>query len=418
MVTNGNVAAEPRSGRLTDHISLGVLAGVFHRDLVDDVLLATARVEKRSRRLPAHVMVYFVLAMWLFFEDDYEEVMTKLTAGLRLLGSWRDGWDVPTAGGITHARKRLGEEPLRVLFERAAAPVSHPGVKGAWLGGRRLMAIDGFSLDVPDSPANLEEFGKIQTGPKAGAYPKVSVVGLAECGTRAFIAAELGAARTAETVLARGVLGWLEPDMLLIADRNFYGYDLWRRAAETGADLLWRVKSTLVLPVLDTYPDGSYRSVVFASSASRGQRKTLLDTARTTTDLDPDEATAVRVIEYEVPDRDGNGTGELICLLTTILDYTDTPAPLLAAAYHERWQIEIGIGEMKTSQRGPGRILRSRTPDLIRQEIWALLLTHYAIRKIMTDAAEEADIDPDRLSFINALRVIRRQITRPADFPP
>jgi Insertion element 4 transposase N-terminal/Transposase DDE domain len=405
------------AGRLTDHISLGVLTGFIHHDLVDGILAETGRAEKRSRKLPARVVVYFTLAMCLFFDDDYEEVMERLVAGLRVFGWWR-GWEIPTAGGITHARKRLGEEPLRLLFERAAAPIAHPGLAGAFLSGRRLMAVDGFSLDVPDTPANREEFGKLQDGPKASAYPKVQVLGLAECGSRAFVAAALAGCRAGETTLARQVLGRLEPGMLLIADRNFYGYELWRTAAETGADLLWRVKANLSLPVLGAFPDGSYRSVVLAHGLSASRRRHLVTAARRGEELDPAEAMAVRVVEYEIPDREGDGKGEVVCLVTTVLDPTDIPAPYLAAAYHERWQEEIGIGELKTSQRGNGRVLRSKTPELVRQEVWAMLLTHHAVRRVIAAAAEEADVDPDRLSFIRALRVIRRQITGPADFSP
>lgn len=411
----GGLCGGPVTGRLTDHISLGVLTGFFHHDLVDEVLAETGRVEKRSRKLPARVMVYFTLAMCLFFDDDYQEVMEKLVAGLRVFGSWRD-WEIPTSSGVTHARKRLGEEPLRVLFERAATPIAHPGLTGAFLSGRRLMAIDGFSLDVPDTPDNRAEFGTIQDGPKGGAYPKIQVLGLTECGSRAFCAAALGSSRTGETTLAREVLDGLEPGMLLLADRNFYGYDLWRAAADTGADLLWRVKATLSLPVLEAFPDGSYRSVILAGGLVASRRRHLLDTARHGGGLDPAEAMIVRVVEYEIPDRDGSG--EVICLITTVLDPTDIPAPYLAAAYHERWQEEIGIGELKSSQRGNGRILRSKSPKMVRQEVWALLLTHHAIRRVIANAAEETDIDPDRLSFIRALRVIRRQITGPADFSP
>jgi hypothetical protein len=403
------------AGRLTDHISLGVLAGTFNHDLIDEILAETGRVEKRKRKLPARVMVYFTLAMCLFSDDDYEEVMEKLASGLRAFGAWHD-WEVPTAGGITHARARLGEAPVRTLFERAATPLAHPGLPDAFLAGRRLMAIDGFTLDVPDTAGNQEAFGKPTDGPKAGAYPKIQVLGLLECGSRAFLAAALGGCRDGETTLARQVLPRLESGMLLLADRNFYGYDLWRTAAETGADLLWRVKASLALPVLDALPDGSYRSVVFAPSLSSFRRNALVTAARAGAPLDPGWAMAVRVVEYEIPNRDG--AHETICLITTLTDPTDAPAPILAAAYHERWAEETGIGEVKTTLRGPGGILRSKTPEMVRQETWAMLLTHHAIRKVMVDAAEEADIDPDRLSFIRTLRIIRRQITGPADFSP
>lgn len=285
--------------------------------------------------------------------------------------------------------------------------------------GRRLVAIDGTSFDVPENDDNLAAFGRAGVGPNASAYPKISVVGLVECGTHAVIAARLGACRTAETTLAADLLTDLQPGMLLLADRNFYGYPLWKQALTTGADLLWRVKANLHLPVLAALPDGSYRSVLIRPRITgRKQRADLLAAAKAGADLPADDAIAVRVIEYDIPDRTGSGTSEIICLITSVLDPYDIPAVDLAAAYHERWEEENVFDEIKTHLRGPGRVLRSKKPDLVRQEIWALLLTHYAIRKIMTEAADEADIDPDRLSFLRSLRVIRRQVTSPAAFPP
>jgi hypothetical protein len=403
---------------LTDKISLGVLAEVVSRDLIEDVLAATGRREKRKRLLPAHVMVRFCQAMCLFYEDDYEEVMNKLVESLRDMNSWSDDWDTPTTSAITQARQRLGFEPLRELFDRCAVPVAESGIKGAWLRGRRLMAIDGFMLDVADTPENVREFGRSSNGAQRSAFPQARVVALGECGSHAIVGAALGGCRNGEQALAQRLLGWLESNMLVIADRNFYGFDLWRQYRATGADLLWRVKSDLRLPVLRVLSDGSYLSVVMDSAIRGARRQQLLDAARDGAELDPDQATIVRVVEYEVPDREGNGTGELICLITTILDPNEVGVAELAAAYHERWEAENTIDELKTHQRGPARILRSKSPDMVKQEIWALLLTHYSIRRLMCRAADEADVDPDRISFMRSLRIIRRQVTRPADFSP
>jgi hypothetical protein len=394
------------------------LAEVASRDLIENVLAATGRREKRKRLLPAHVMVRFCQAMCLFYDDDYEEVMHKLVESLRDMNSWSDEWDMPTTSAIAQARRRLGLEPLRELFDRCAVPVAESGTKGAWLAGRRLMAIDGFMLDVADTPENVEEFGRSSNGTQRSAFPQARVVALGECGSHAMVGAALGGCRTGEQSLAQRLLGWLESTMLVIADRNFYGFDLWRQYRATGADLLWRVKSDVRLPVLRVLADGSYESVVMDSAIRGARRQQLLDAARDGAELDPGQATLVRVVEYEVPDRDGNGTGELICLITTILDPTEVGAAELAAAYHERWEAENTIDELKTHQRGPARILRSKSPDMVKQEIWALLLTHYSIRRLMCRAADEADVDPDRISFMRSLRIIRRQVTRPADFSP
>jgi hypothetical protein len=406
------------SARLTDVISLGVLAEVMGRDLIEDVLDATGRREQRSRRLPAHVMVRFCLAMCLFFDDDYEEVMRKLVGSLKSMNSWRDDWKVPSTSAITQARQRLGVEPLRTLFERTAVPVAGRGTKGAWCGTRRLMAIDGFMLDVPDTPQNAAEFGRKSNGTKASAFPQVLTVVLAECGSHAVVGACLGSCNGDERALAERLLPRLEPDMLVTADRNFYSFALWTAFREAGVDLLWRVNANIELPVLRWLPDGSYLSVA-CNPKIRGQRRdNLIRRARSGAEIDSSEGHLVRVVEYDVPDREGNGTGEIICVMTSILDPVEATAEELAAAYHERWECEGLIDEAKTHQRGPARVLRSKSPDMVRQEIWALLLTHYGIRHLMCKAADEVGEDPDRLSFMRSLRVIRRHVTGQADFSP
>ncbi|MCK9898048.1 IS4 family transposase, partial [Frankia sp. AgB32] len=404
--------------RLTDRISLGVLAKIVPRDLVDEVLVETKRQERRVRLLPARVMVYFTMAMCLFFDDDYEEVMRKLAGALTWLGNWKGDWKVPTSGAISQARVRLGAAPLKLLFERVAVPVAGRGTKGAWLRSRRLMAIDGFFLDAADTAENVARFGRHTNGHKASAQPQVHVVALAECGTHAIVSAAVGPCASDERALAATLLDACEPGMLLTADRNFYSYDLWHQTLDTGADLLWRVKSNLTLPVIQPLPDGSYLSIIINPKIGGKRREQLIADARAGRDVPEESATPVRVIEYTVPDRTGSGTGELICLVTNILDHTDIPAVELATAYHERWEIENIFDEVKTHQRGEARVLRSQLPDLVEQEIWALLLSHYAIRSLMREAADEADVDPDRLSFMRSLRVIRRQVTDQADFSP
>lgn len=404
--------------RLTDRISLGVLAEAVSRDAIEDVLTETGRREQRTRLLPAHVMVRFCQAMCLFFDDDYEEVMRKLVGSLKSMGSWRDNWRVPTTSAITQARQRLGVEPLRILFERTTAPVAGRGTRGAWLGSRRLMAIDGFMLDVPDTEENVQEFGRKSNGKKSSAFPQVLTVVLGECGSHAIVGAALGSCNGDERALAEQILPALEPDMLVMADRNFYSFTLWGKFRETRADLLWRVNSNLTLPVLTWLPDGSYLSVVCNPKTAGRRRDAVIRHAKDGADLDPRDGHVVRVVEYDVPDREGNGTGELICVITSVLDPAEATAEELAAAYHERWECENLIDEVKTHQRGPGRVLRSQSPDMVRQEIWALLLTHYGIRKLMCRAADEIGEDPDRLSFMRSIRVIRRQVTRQADFSP
>jgi hypothetical protein len=409
---------DPSFVRLTDRISLGVLADVIPRDVIEDVLTETGRREQRTRLLPAHVMVRFCQAMCLFFDDDYEEVMRKLVGSLQSMGSWRDDWRVPSTAAIAKARARLGVEPLRELFDATAVPVAESGTKGAWLGSRRLMAMDGFMLDVPDTPENVAAFGRKASGPKASAFPQVLTVALGECGSHAIVGAAMAACNSGERGLAAELLTYLQPDMLVAADRNFCSFALWGAFRATGADLLWRVSSAVELPVVRWLPDGSYLSIAFNPKIRGRRRREVIVGAREGVGVDPAEGHAVRVVEYDIPDRVGSGTGEIVCVMTSILDPRQATAEQLAAAYHERWECENLIDEVKTHQRGPARVLRSRSPDMVRQEIWALLLTHYGIRRLMCRAADEIGEDPDRLSFMRSLRVIRRQVTAQADFSP
>jgi hypothetical protein len=399
--------------RLTDRIGVGVLTRLIDRDLVDDVLAETGRVEQRSRLLPARVVVYYVLGLCLFFGEAYEEVMRLLVAGLLFTGAWQKGWQVPTSGAIAQARQRLGAGPLRLLFDRVAVPCAQRGTRGAWLGPRRLMAIDGFVLDVPDTKENDTAFGRSGGGKNPAPFPQVRLVGLGECGTHAIVAARLAAWQVSERVLAGELIADFGPGMLVIADRGFYSYQLWQAAAASGADLLWRMQDGPHLPVVRAFPDGSYESFLLDPKV-RGRRAT--QRHRGSANIEEPSGTPVRVIEYEVTNRDGKG--EIFCLITTIMDPEDATAAELAAAYQERWELESSLDEIKTHQRGRGSVLRSKSPEMIRQEIWAFLLTHYAIRHLMCEAADQAGEDPDRLSFMRSLRVIRRQVTGQAGLSP
>jgi hypothetical protein len=304
------------------------------------------------------------------------------------------------------------------VFEGVAAPVATADTRGAWLRGWRLLAIDGFDVDLPDSDANAAEFGYAGSGQSRSAYPKARVVALAECGTHAFLAARIGAYRVGEKTLAMGLYPRLRRDELLTADRNFYSFQAWSAAVRTGAALLWRAPTGLRLPVVAVLPEGTYTSVLINPTIRGARRERIIAAARAGDQLDPQQAHLVRVVEYDVPDRDGNGTGELIALLTTITDPTQARADELAAAYHERWEEETANDQLKTHLRGPARLLRSKLPDLAYQEIWAWLAVHYALAVLIARAAEAADIDPDRISFTRTLRLVRRTATGTAGFPP
>jgi hypothetical protein len=396
-----------------------VLTGSVPRDDVDDAVAAAGKQAKRcDGKLPPHVVVYFAMAMALFADDGYEEVAARLAESLRAWDCWEDGWSVPTSGGITQARRRLGAEPLQRLFVQVAVPVAEVLTQGAWLGSWRLMAVDGFEWDAPDTSANAEEFGYAGSGDKRSAFPKVRVVTVSECGSHAVVNAAIGGQAEGEQTLARRLYPALEEDWLLIADRNFYSWTDWRAASASGADLLWRVKSDLSLPVLEVLPDGSYTALLVNPAIKGKTRARLIERARAGAQPDPERARLVRVIEYQVPDRDGDGTGELICLITTITDHGVVPAMALAGAYQQRWEHETGNKQIKTQLRGPGRVLRSRSPEMVRQEIYGYLLTHHAISTLICRAATEADIDPDRVKLTRTVKIIRRSLSRPADFSP
>ena len=415
MTQTGAVAG----GSLTDWVSLGVLAAAVPRDAVDDAVAVTGKGARRAGgKLPPHVVVYLVMALALFAAEDYEEVAARLTGTLQGWGAWEDGWEVPSSGGISQARQRLGAEPLAELFWQVARPVADLDTAGAFLGPWRLMSVDGMERDVPDTTQNRAVFGA-KGGPAGPAvFPKARVVTVAECASHAAVLAAVGPSAagkgTGEQALARPLLAQLEPGWLLIADRGFYSWADWCTAADTGAALLWRLKSNIGLPVLELLPDGSYRSVLISPKVRGRARDVLLAAAQAGEDLDPAAGRCIRVIEYEVTGRAGDD--ELIALVTTITDPREARAAQLAQAYHQRWEHESGNAQLKTALRGPGQVLRSQSPAMVEQELWGYLLTHYAISALICAAATSAGIDPDRVKFTRTLRIVRRA-AGPA-FPP
>jgi transposase IS4-like protein/DDE family transposase len=396
---------KPQSNqRLSDHISIGVLTRVFPPELVDRAVAEAGRTEARHRLLPARVVVYYVLGLALFSQASYEEVMRELTEGLSWASGWARSWNVPTKAALFKARARLGPEPLEALFEAVAAPLATGQSKGAWYRGWRLMSIDGTCIDVADTAENSAEFGRPGTGrgAGAGAFPQVRLVGLAECGTHALTAAALGACTTAETVLARDLLGFAGAGMLVLADRNFYSFGLWTTAAATGAQLLWRVKAGSVLPVVERLADGSFLSVIYAREDRYRHAHPV----------------QVRVVDYAVDDPGRPQAEDRYRLITTILDPQAAPAAELAALYPQRWEFETALDELKTHQRGPRVVLRSKQPGLVRQEVYGYLCVYYAIRWLMHAVALEVGHDPDRLSFTRSLRAARRTTGSHPGFSP
>ena len=395
------VAALPAGSRITDYISLGVMAKFFPIEKIRQILEQTKRASVRERDLPAHVVVYYVIALALYMRSSYREVLRCLLEGVQWLLDPSARIKVAGKSGISQARSRLGVEPMKRLYAGVVAPIAEKRTRGAWYRLWRLVSLDGSTLDVADTADNEQAYGRPGASRGASAYPKIRFVGLLENGTHVLWAARMDKYKTDEITLASAVVPALRKDMLCLADRFFPAYDLWRKAAQTGADLLWRVRKNARLEVDQRLADGSYLSRTYRSiSDRRNGRKALV----------------VRVIEYRL--KDVPGAEPIYRLITTILDPQLAPAQELAALYHERWEIETALDELKTHLRGAQIVLRSKTPELVQQEFYGLLMAHFAIRGLMHEAALQADQDPDRLSFVHAVHVVQRRLPRYVAIPP
>jgi len=380
---------------ITGKFALPLLPQIIPPALVAQVLADTGHTSHRRRALPTDFLVYYIIALALFLQDSCREVLRLVQEDLRGVVDIAVQPNVAGKAAITQARTKLGSTVLQTLFARLVAPRATPATRGAYYRQWRITTLDGSTLATANSPSNAAAFG--YSGSKHGpsAFPLARLVNLVEAGTHIIFGTVIGAWRDGESTLARGLLPLLAPDMLLLADRGFYGHRLWAEATATGAALLWRVKGNLRLPVERRLPDGSYLSTTTPPTGiARGHR--------------------VRVIEYRLA-----GARTVYRLITNLLDPADAPAPDLAALYHERWEHEGTLDECKTHLRGGAQVrLRSASADLVRQEIYGLLLAHFAVRAVMHDAALAGDEDPDALSFMHTVRVLRRKLPQLAALPP
>jgi hypothetical protein len=394
-------ASLPAGSRITDYISLGVVTKAFPLDTIRSTLAATRKQSVRQRDLPAQVVVYYVIALALYMQSSYREVLRCLLEGIQWLAEPSAGISVAGNSGISQARTRLGWEPLRQLHDEVVRPVAVAATKGAWYRQWRLVSIDGSTLDVADEKGNNEAFGRPGASRGTSAYPQIRFVSLVENGTHVLFGSRMAGYATSEIALAKTVLPSLGKGMLCLADRGFFGFGMWQQAAATGADLLWRVRKNILLPCEKRLADGSYLSHIYPSQ--QDQRR-------------GSNGIAVRVIEYRLEGVEG--AEPLYRLATTIPDHELTPAAELAALYHERWETETAFDELKTHLRGAHIVLRSKTPDLVRQEFYGLMMAHFAVRGLMHEAALSGDRDPDRLSFLHAVRVVRRKMATFGSIPP
>ncbi len=395
------VAELPPGARITDYISLGVITKTFPDSAIGAVLTRTGKASIRQRDLPAQVVVYYVVALALYMQSSYREVLRCLLEGVQWLRDPSTGARVAGKSGISQARTRLGWEPLQQLHDELVKPIAVRVTRGAWYRTWRLVSLDGSTFDVADEKANEEAFSRPGASRGTSAYPQIRFVSLVENGTHVLFGSQMDSYRTGEITLAKAVLPRLGKGMLCLADRNFFGFELWQLARGTGADLLWRMKKNMRMACEKPLPDGSYLSHVYPSERDR-RHKT--------------NGIVLRVIDYRLEGIEGSEP--IYRLATTILDPGKASAGELAALYHERWEIETAFDELKTHLRGAKIVLRSKTPDLVRQEFYGLMMAHFAIRGLMHEAALKADEDPDRLSFLHAVRVVRRKLHLYGSIPP
>jgi Insertion element 4 transposase N-terminal/Transposase DDE domain len=366
-------------------VSLGALVKFFPARQIEEILRANKREEKRRRKLPSLELMYLLIALGLYASEGCRAVLRRV---LVRRGSAAEDLDrISSDSAISQGRSRLGWKPIRDLYQSVVRPIATRKTIGAMYRRWRLVTLDGSTLDLADTSRNERAFGRPGSSRGKAAFPQLRWVSLLENGTHVLFGAEMGHYRTGEKTLAKKVIPKLPADALCMADRNFFSYVLWNVALATGAALLWRVSKNLVLPKLRRLPDGSYLSKIYPSSKARAADR---------------DGILVRLIEYRL---EPGGT-EVYRLLCSILDWKKAPGVQLADLYSKRWTIETVLGEIKTRLRGARVVLRSKRPDLVRQDFYGLLLAHFGVRALMLEAALQENINPSDLSFLHAVRTI------------
>lgn len=389
--------------RFSDTISFAVISRFIPCDKILSVLDRSNKGTKRSRLLPAHIMIYYIIALGFYFESSSREVLRFLLGSLRDL--LPEGSSIPTAckSAISQARTRIGKEPIIKLYDEIVQPIAIEKTEGGYYKNRLLVAIDGSKLDVADTEENTNYFGKQKYGTSdgtkgEGAFPLMRFVSLVEVGTHVIFETVYSKFSTSEYNLGKMILEKVKPNMLVLADRMYFTYENLKLAIEKGTDLLWRIKKNTKLKIIENLPDGSSLAKIYPS-----ERDWKNDT----------NGIKVRLIEYQI-----KGKNELYRLITTMLNHNEAPAEELAALYSERWTVETVYDELKNHTREKKLLLKSKTPELVIQEFYGLLLAHYAIRGVMHEAALQAKLPPDRLSFVHTVRVVRRKLKTFSGFSP
>lgn len=389
----------PTAGELS--IDFSQISERIPRAVVERILEETNRESVRRRKLPAYLMTYYVIVAALMVSVSAREVLRQMVRQVR--DQYPDAKTViASRAAICKARLRLGVQPIRQLFEQVVRPIAKRTTQGAWFRGLRLVVLDGSSLQLQDTPGNRKRYGKAGAAKgKTSPLPLIRFVALCEIGTHVLFAARMAPWKISEVALAKQLMDRIEPGMLCLADRLFYGFELWNQAVATGAQLLWRVQKTIPLPCLRMLRDGSYLSEVRARSTARVAVRA--------------RRVPVRVIEFNVT---VGGKRKHYRVITTLLDPRKAPALVLANLYAKRWRIETAFGELKTYLKGPGVLLRSQRPELVEQDFYGLLLAHFGVRSIMEEAARKQNIPPAELSFVHAVRVVIRRLPEMVSFSP
>lgn len=387
----------PNGNRITDELAMGILAKTYPTARVRAILQEKGKASKRERELPAHLMVYFVMGLGLWMGASCREVLRCLLLGVHWLFGNEQAYKITGKSGITQARQRLGWEVMKAIYDEVVQPIGQKQSAGAWYHNWRVVSLDGSTLDVADSEENEKEFGRPGASEGNSAYPQLRFVALLENGTHVLFAARWGSYGQSELSLAEEVIPHLQAGMLCLADRLFLGGPLWKKAVQTGADLLWRCQRRMKFACVQRLEDGSYLSYIYPERDDRRRHSE-----------DPERRLLVRVIEYHL--RGMQSKEPWYRLVTTIVDWQKAPARELAALYHQRWEIETTLDEFKVHLRGPGVVLRSYRPDLVKQEFYGFLMLHFAVRSFMHEAALSVQRDPDELSFVHAVRVLKRHL--------
>jgi len=387
----------PNGNRITDELAMGLLAKTYPTEKVKSILQKQGRASQRDRELPAHLMVYFVMGLGLWMGASCREVLRCLLVGVHWLLGPEGVYKVTGKSGITQARKRLGWEVMKAIHDELVRPIGQEETQGVWYRGWRVVSLDGSTMDVADSEENVKAFGRPPSSRGQSAFPQLRFVALLENGTHVLFGTQLSGCERGELSLAEETIKHLRAGMLCLADRLFTGGPQWKQAVESRADLLWRCKLTMKFACIQRLEDGSYLSYIYPNRYDRRRHPD-----------DPTRRMLVRVVEYRLHGVESQES--MYRLVTTILDPEKAPARELAALYHERWEIENALDEFKIHLRGPQVVLRSRTPDLVRQEFYGLLMLHFAVRSFMHEAAVSVNRNPDELSFVHAVRVLQRHL--------